>query len=126
MTFDLKSFFRTFGFLSFCLLLLVTVNTNAQMHTKSAKPKTQTARVLIAERGFSRTRINLRRGVRTRITFLRQTDATCATEIVILDYGIRRSLPLNVPAVVSFTPKRSGEVSFACGMNMMHGKLIVL
>ena len=27
--------------------------------------------------------------------------------------------------VVSFTPRKTGEVGFACGMNMMRGKIIV-
>lgn len=105
----------------------VVFATSAQSHAqaKSAKPKLQTARVVINEQGYSRTSINIRRGVPTRITFLRQTDETCATEIVIPDYGIRRTLPLNVAVAVSFTPKKSGEAGFTCGMNMHRGKLIV-
>ncbi len=105
-------------------LLANSYQAKAQV-SKIVKPRAQTARVLITENGYSRTSINLRRGVPTRITFIRQTDATCATEIVISYYGINRALPLNTPVVVSFTPKRSGEVGFTCGMNMMRGKLIV-
>lgn len=85
----------------------------------------QTARVRINETGYSRTSIVLRRGVPTRLTFLRQTDATCAKEIVIPEYGINRELPLNAAVAVTFTPKRSGEFGFTCGMNMMRGKLVV-
>lgn len=106
-------------------IAIVAMNAQSQAQAKSTKPKLQTARVLINDQGYSRTSINLRRGVPTRITFLRPTEETCATEVVIADYGIRRSLPLNVPVAVSFTPKRSGEVTFTCGMNMMRGKLIV-
>lgn len=106
-------------------IAIVAMNAQSQAQAKSTKPKLQTARVLINDQGYSRTSINLRRGVPMRITFLRQTEETCATEVVIADYGIRRSLPLNVPVAVSFTPKRSGEVTFTCGMNMMRGKLIV-
>jgi plastocyanin domain-containing protein len=106
--------------LAFCLALFAGVN--AQTHKK---PKLQTARVLITENGYSRTSIKLRRGVPARITFVRQIDATCATEVVISAYGIRRTLPLNTPTAVSFTPTRSGEFNFTCGMNMMRGKLLV-
>jgi len=127
MKLNKSNLIKTFVGISFCLVVFVTavVNTRAQTVKKSSKPKAQTARVLITESGYSRTSINLRRGVPTRITFLRQTDATCATEVVISEYGIKKELPLNTPVVVSFTPKRSGEVGFTCGMNMMHGKLIV-
>jgi plastocyanin domain-containing protein len=106
--------------LAFCLALFASANSQTQK-----KPRLQTARVLITENGYSRTSIKLRRGVPARITFLRQTDVTCATEVVISAYGINRSLPLNTPVSINFTPKNSGEFNFSCGMNMMHGKLIV-
>lgn len=101
------------------------IQTSAQTKHRSVKPKQQAATVVINEQGFSRTSISLRRGVLTHITFLRQTEATCATSIRISDYGIDRELPLNTPVVVTFTPVSSGEVGFSCGMNMLHGKLIV-
>lgn len=102
--------------------LLFFANTNAQAHKR---PRLQTATVRITESGYSRTSIILRRNVSTKITFLRQTDNTCATEVVISEYGISRSLPLNTPTAITFTPTRSGEFNFTCGMNMMHGKLVV-
>ncbi len=115
-----------FGIVTAGLLVFVfTAQSYAQKRTSQTKPKAQTAKVLINEQGYSRTSITLRRGVPTRLTFLRQTDSTCATELVISEYGITRALPLNTPVVVSFTPKRSGEFGFTCGMNMMRGKLIV-
>ena len=103
-------------------LMFGSISINAQV---KKKPRLQTAQVLITENGYSRTSIRLRRGVPTKITFLRQTDATCATEVVIPEYGIQRGLPLGTPTTVSFTPKRSGEFNFTCGMNMMRGRLIV-
>lgn len=98
---------------------------NAQNSKRIKWPGTQTARVLITELGYSRTSIKLRRGVPVRLTFLRQTDKTCATEVVIPAYEITRSLPLNQPVVISFTPARTGVYDFTCGMKMMRGKLIV-
>ena len=47
-----------------------------------------------------------------------------AKEVVIKEYGINRTLPLNEPVTIEFLP-RKGEFSFACGMNMLKGKLIV-
>jgi plastocyanin domain-containing protein len=57
-------------------LLAISDQLHAQTRKKPVKPNTQTARVLITDLGYSRTSINLRRGVPTRITFLRQTDTT--------------------------------------------------
>jgi len=90
-----------------------------------AKPKTQAAKIEIGAKGFRPSVIKLRRGVPARVTFLRTTDATCAKEIVLPDFGIRRALPLNEAVVVSFTPKKKGALTFVCGMNMLRGQLIV-
>lgn len=104
---------KTIIALSFCLLLLlVAASIAAQTRTKTRKPKVQTARVTITEYGYSRPSIVLGRGVLTRITFLRQTDSTCAKEVAIPEYGINRVLPLNTTVAVTFTPKRSGEFCF--------------
>jgi plastocyanin domain-containing protein len=55
----------------------------------------------------------------------RKTDATCATEIVIKDLNIKKELPLNKAVAIDFTPKKSGEIKYICGMDMMGGKLLV-
>lgn len=98
---------------------------SAQTTRKVAKPKTQFVRVVINEMGYSPGSFRLRRGVPARLTFLRTTERTCGTEIVIPAFGINRPLPLDQSVSVSFTPRRSGEFGFTCGMNMMHGKIIV-
>ncbi len=90
-----------------------------------AKPRVQTAKVVITTKGYQPTSLRLRRGVPARVTFLRTTDATCVKEIVLPDFGIRRTLPLNQSVVVTFTPTRRGTFTFVCGMNMMSGQMIV-
>ena len=91
----------------------------------AAKPLLQTATVKITTRGYEPYVLKFRRGIRTRVTFVRTTDATCANEVVFPEFGIRRELPLNQPVAVTLTPTKKGEFSFTCGMNMMRGKLIV-
>jgi len=43
---------------------------------------------------------------------------------VIKEHKSDRKLPLNEPVMVEFTP-RNGEFTFACGMDMIKGKLTV-
>lgn len=107
------------------LLIAFSFTASAQVSQKGAKPKTQSVRVVINEMGYSPGSFRLRRGVPASITFLRTTERTCGTEVVIPAYGINRPLPLDQSVSVSFTPRRSGEFVFTCGMNMMHGKIIV-
>jgi plastocyanin domain-containing protein len=109
----------------FAVLLAVLLTGGAATRNAVAKPRVQTARVRINERGYEPIAFKLRRGVPARVTFVRTTDATCAKEIVLPDFNIRRALPLNRPIVVNFTPKKRGTFTFVCGMNMMRGQLIV-
>ena len=107
------------------IALILCATTFALPLTAKPRPRLQKFTVKITEQGFEPISLTLRRGVQARITFLRMTDRTCATEVVIRDFGIKRDLPLNQPVVVTLTPKTKGEFSFTCGMNMMRGKLIV-
>lgn len=83
----------------------------------------QVATVEITNAGYRPGSILLKPGVPARVTFIRKTDATCGTEILLPDYKIRKPLPLNKPVTVEFTP-RNGEFAFTCPMNMLKGKVI--
>ena len=117
---------KAFG-LSFCTLLIFATawQSPAQTKRKIVKPKVQTAIVEITQNGYQPSSLRLKRGVPTRLTFVRRTEQTCATEVVFSDYGVRRELPLNTAVVINFTPNKKGAFTFACGMNMLRGKLIV-
>ncbi|MEO6723929.1 MAG: efflux RND transporter periplasmic adaptor subunit [Blastocatellia bacterium] len=97
----------------------------SSLATTSSKAKTQTVNVLLTEKGFEPDSIKLRKGVPTRVTFTRKVEVSCGTEVVIPDYGIKRELPFNQPVVAEFTPDKTGEIKFACGMDMLKGKLII-
>jgi hypothetical protein len=34
-------------------------------------------------------------------------------------------VPLNEPVLIEFTPAKSGDIAFSCGMNMLHGTIVV-
>jgi membrane fusion protein, heavy metal efflux system len=90
----------------------------------SGEPRT-TARITASRNGFEPARIRVKAGVPVRLTFVRTTDETCATEVVFPSLKIRRSLPRDKPVLIEFTPKKSGEIAFACGMNMFTGAVVV-
>jgi cobalt-zinc-cadmium efflux system membrane fusion protein len=85
----------------------------------------QTAKVVVSEQGYEPAQVTLRAGTPARITFVRTTDKTCGTEVVFPSLNIKRALPLNEPVVIQFTPARPGDIAFACGMNMLHGTVVV-
>ena len=85
----------------------------------------QTATVTVTEQGYAPDRATVCAGTPVRITFTRVTDKTCGTEITIPSLNIRRALPLNQPVDMEFTPQRTGDVAFACGMRMLHGMIVI-
>ena len=75
--------------------------------------------------GYSPDLVRVRQGVPLRILFDRQESGECTSRVVFPDFGINQSLPADAQTQVSLLPDRPGEFGFACGMNMVHGKLVV-
>ncbi|MFY9588400.1 MAG: heavy metal translocating P-type ATPase [Actinomycetota bacterium] len=75
--------------------------------------------------GYSPARITVAEGIPLRITFDRREAGECTSEVVFPDLRLRRSLPAFKRTEVQLLPERAGEYPFACGMNMVHGTLIV-
>ncbi|MBI4036326.1 cupredoxin domain-containing protein [Candidatus Daviesbacteria bacterium] len=75
--------------------------------------------------GYSPEVISIPKGKLTKINFIRKDSSSCLEEVVLADFKIRKSLPLNQKVTVEITPESQGEYGFACGMNMFHGKIIV-
>ena len=59
--------------------------------------------------GFEPSEVKLKASVAARLTFVRTTDKTCATEIVFPSLKIKRALPLN-QSVVLFRQRSSINV----------------
>lgn len=90
-------------------------------------PSGQSARVEIAvtKDGFVPARVTVPAGQSITLVFTRTAEATCATEVVVSSLKLRKELPLNKPIVVEMPPQRSGEIGFACGMDMLRGAVVV-
>lgn len=75
--------------------------------------------------GYSPEVVSIPKGKTTKINFIRTDPSSCLEEVVLGDFKIRKYLPLNQKVTIELTPQQSGEFSYACGMNMYHGKIIV-
>ena len=85
----------------------------------------QVFQIEVTSEGFVPNKLTASVNKPIKLVVTRKTDKTCATEIVIKDYGIKKSLPLNQPVEVTFTPTKTGKVRFACGMDMIAGEIEV-
>ena len=75
--------------------------------------------------GFHPDRVTAHAGKPITLAITRTTDETCGTEIVIPAHGIDTKLPLNERVEVTLTPAASGEIAFACAMDMLKGTIVV-
>jgi len=87
--------------------------------------KTQIVNVAVTKDGFTPSSFTVHKNIPVRLIFIRKVEATCATDVVIPDYDIKRELPLNEPVIVEFTPENAGTTNFAYAMNMLRGKIVV-
>ncbi len=81
--------------------------------------------VEVTQEGFVPKEIPAKAGKPITLVVTRRTDLTCAKQIVFADLGVEKDLPMNEAVEVTVTPTKSGEIRFACGMDMIAGKLVV-
>ena len=79
----------------------------------------------VTEKGFEPARIDVKKGEHLQLVVTRTTDDTCAKKLVIADAHVKAALPLNQPVTIDLTPTRTGEMKYACGMDMLSGVLVV-
>src|SRR5680860_1922347 len=70
--------------------------------------------------------VQVTRGVPVRMEFDRQEAGECSSRVLIPDFKINQGLPAFQTTSVEFVPGETGTFGFACGMNMMRGRLIVV
>lgn len=75
--------------------------------------------------GYTPGTIVLKKDVPARIVFNRKDPSSCLDQIVFPDFGVHADLPMGEKYTVEITPHEAGDFGFACGMNMMHGKMVV-
>ena len=75
--------------------------------------------------GYSPEVLRVRQGVPVELTFDRQESGDCTSRVVFPDFRVSAALPAGQRTTVRLDPGETGEFGFACGMNMIHGTLIV-
>ena len=80
---------------------------------------------VVVKGGYKPDLIVARQGIPLTMIFDRREESPCSDEIVLPEFGIRRALPAHARTELTITPRRTGEFEFTCGMNMLHGKILV-
>ena len=93
--------------------------------SKSTTDATQRVSITVTEQGFEPAVVNVKAGQPVTLLVKRTTDRTCATEVVMKEHNINQPLPLNQEVEITFTPAKSGDLVYACAMDMYKGTVHV-
>lgn len=88
-------------------------------------PAPKQVQVLVTEDGFQPSTVKVARGEPIDLVVTRKAEHTCAKKVVVKGAGISKDLPLNVPVHIALVPDKSGVLTYACGMGMYKGSLII-
>ncbi len=95
-----------------------------QAATASVEGGVQTVDVTV-KGGYAPNLIRVTAGTPVRLRFDRRENSDCTARVVFPDFRLSKSLPPFRTTTVELTPEAPGEYGFACGMNMLHGTLVV-
>ena len=120
------------GVLAVAVLATTTACTKGsqkgQDYSKQAAGQVASVQVIemsVTSEGFVPAEVKAKVGQPVKLVVTRTVERTCATDIVIKDFGINKPLPLNQAVEVNFTPTAPGKVRFACAMDMIAGVVVV-
>ncbi|MFI7413496.1 heavy metal translocating P-type ATPase [Streptomyces sp. NPDC049627] len=75
--------------------------------------------------GYTPDLIKVRQGTPVELVFDRQEAGECTSRVVFPDLKVGAGLPAHPRTTVRLNPEHPGSFGFACGMNMIHGTLLV-
>lgn len=82
-------------------------------------------RLIRVNEGYQPSELHVAAGRPVRLLFRREETAPCSERVVFPDYGISVGLPPFEDVAVDLPASEPGAHRFCCGMEMLHGNIIV-
>lgn len=82
-------------------------------------------KVVVSKDGFAPEEISYKKGQPLKLAFVRIDEQNCGDEVVFKALNIRKKLPVGEVVTVDVPTDKSGEINFACGMDMFKGKIVI-
>jgi len=93
--------------------------------SKAANVPADATKITVSANGYEPSSIPVKKGQPVKLAFYRADSNNCGGEVVFSKQNIKKKLTVGETVLVEFTPTDAGEIGFACGMDMMRGKLVV-
>ncbi|MDQ3129828.1 MAG: cupredoxin domain-containing protein [Acidobacteriota bacterium] len=104
---------------------IVNVPAGNSEPTRAANVPEGATKITVSASGYEPASIPVKKGQPVKLAFYRADSNNCGGEVVFSKQNISKKLPVGETVLVEFTPTEAGEIGFACGMDMMRGKLVV-
>jgi hypothetical protein len=92
---------------------------------KGANVPAGATKITVSKNGYEPASVNAKKGEKLTLAFYRADAENCGGEVVFPKLKINKKLPVGETVLVEITPAESGELAFACGMDMLKGKILV-
>lgn len=104
---------------------VVNVPAGSAKQVKAANVPAGATKITVSSNGYEPSSIPVVKGQPVKLAFYRADSENCGGEVVFAKQKIRKKLAVGETVLVEFTPTDAGEIAFACGMDMLSGKVIV-
>ncbi len=112
--------------IALALLVVAIVASGAFVFvTNVVEAHTRTVKIRVDKNGFSPSSIDVEPDHKLNLVFNRVGDDNCGSVVVFPKLKIRKNLPVGKDVIVSVIPAASGQITFACGMGMYKGSIVV-
>lgn len=109
--------------LSYCILGVLVILSTAWIPFPSPP---RIIKIEVTNSGYSPKQIEMKKGETIKLVVVRKTDSPCLKQIQFPTFGIKATdLPKGKPVEFVLKSDKEGSFSFACGMNMMKGTVLV-
>ena len=91
----------------------------------AAPPGVQQTKVIVDDKGFTPSHVDVQKGKPASLVFVRTTDDTCAKEVVFPDLKLEKELPLRTAVNVDIPTEDARTLTFQCGMAMYKSAVVI-
>jgi plastocyanin domain-containing protein len=81
---------------------------------------------ILVDGGYKPSIVEVKKNTVTTLKITRKDPNTCLEEFILPDFKVKKFLPLNEEVTININIPKRGVYPFQCGMNMFHGKIIVV
>jgi plastocyanin domain-containing protein len=91
----------------------------------AAPPGVQQTKVVVDDKGFTPSHVEVQKGKPALLVFVRTTDDTCAKEVVFPELKLEKELPLRTAVNIDIPTTDARTLTFQCGMAMYKSAVVI-